>query len=273
MSIQNNLILIVPCGGVGNRLWQIAGLIGLAKILHRTPALYTPPNLPVPRNDVYEIIPPIVNRLKLDCLRELNAPFSYVNNPSYASVDTLMGNKSEQLVLHAYLDDLRFIQDVESEVIDAFQNLHPDRIITDRAAMHVRLTDYKKAGTDPCILTQDYIAKSVSQMMEHGVSRIDLFSDSPEEALEYVGNAIRNIEPGAVVGIAEQSKEYAMKTMACYRYLIAANSTFSWWSAYMHRALNDDQHVVTLPRTWFLPGKDPGTHRYEGVTKGTLYII
>jgi hypothetical protein len=117
---------------------------------------------------------------------------------------------------------------------------------TDSVAIHVRRTDYlmpchRHIGTLPV----DYYIKAVSYLTER-VARptFYIFSDDPDWGEE---NIVTPLGAHVVRGNSDIEDMYLMSRC---RHNIIANSSFSWWAAW----LNDyPEKMVLVPHIWF-PG-------------------
>lgn len=105
----------------------------------------------------------------------------------------------------------------------------------DYTALHVRMGDY---GSDyHPICSQEYYRQAVEKVG----GKIILFSDEPDKAMEYLnGIRIHSVDTNNTINAL-----HAM-TM-CSRHIIA-NSTFSWWGAWLAKS-----ECVVAPKQWFGP--------------------
>ena len=105
----------------------------------------------------------------------------------------------------------------------------------DYTALHVRMGDY---GSDyHPICSQEYYRQAVEKVG----GKIILFSDEPAKAVDYLsGIPIYKVDVNNTINAL-----HAM-TM-CSRHIIA-NSTFSWWGAWLAKS-----ECVVAPKQWFGP--------------------
>lgn len=113
-------------------------------------------------------------------------------------------------------------------------------------AIHVRRGDYvQKPGYHP---TQgiDYYMRAMEQMRKWvGSCTFLVFSDDLEWCYE---NFEKNIQ------IVQKSKDIVdMFLMAQCRHHIIANSSFSWWGAWLRRLFHNGDHIVIAPHNWAGP--------------------
>ena len=118
--------------------------------------------------------------------------------------------------------------------------------------VHIRLGDYKfepKFGA----LENEYYEKALKiEMAKNVYKRIWIFSDEPKEALNYIPAEYINFCD--LIDYPDLSSAEVMEIMRLgYGYIIA-NSTFSWWGAFL--TYNDNAPVIA-PEPWFKSLKSP----------------
>lgn len=123
-------------------------------------------------------------------------------------------------------------------------------------AVHFRRGDYinhphfaQTIGT----VSEDYYAEAIKIMRDHagGGATYYLFSDDPSAS-----------EPGAAADLPHvwvrccgDSNHYdAMRLMSLCDHNIIANSTFSWWSAWLN---SNAEKIVIAPKQWFADNHHP----------------
>jgi hypothetical protein len=112
--------------------------------------------------------------------------------------------------------------------------------------VHIRLTDYKSEKNFG-IPTKEYYENAITQLLQTGqYSRIWLFSDEPEEAIELLPmkhlSLVENIS--SLISLTADTLE----VMRLGKGYVIANSSFSWWGAYLSR--NSDAPII-YPDPWF----------------------
>jgi hypothetical protein len=137
----------------------------------------------------------------------------------------------------------------ESHELESFKELAE---IEKPIIVHVRLGDYvleKNFGT----LSEDYYEESIDKIIQSGKCKsIWLFSDEMEKAKKLLPDNM-----GIPIRFVEQVDNSASVTFEImrlgYGYVIA-NSTFSWWAAYLAR--NPDVEIIA-PKPWFKDMHEP----------------
>jgi hypothetical protein len=118
--------------------------------------------------------------------------------------------------------------------------------------VHVRLGDYLAEGGFG-IPSQRYYANAIDQMTSsRNFGKIWLFSDEPKKAIGMMPEKL----PLEIRVIDEKTFSSA-ETMEVFRMgvgYVIANSTFSWWGAYLSYSLNP---YVIYPEPWFRAVEPP----------------
>jgi hypothetical protein len=134
-------------------------------------------------------------------------------------------------------------QSVEKEILAA-----PDSV-----SVHIRRGDLvsdPKTNQMHGTIGLDYYSESLRQMNEKLSSPIFfLFSDEPAWAIENLPAVNLDIRH---IGHNGPDKDYAdLHLMSQCRHHVLANSTFSWWAAWLAK---DPDKIVIYPRSWFRAG-------------------
>lgn len=121
-------------------------------------------------------------------------------------------------------------------------------------SVHVRRGDYLKPGTTEFhgILDEPYYCEALGRLEEEIGRDAELFVFSDDAAAaEQVLNFVPTSRLVHVRGDPERPWE-DMALMARCRHHIIANSSFSWWGAWLNRS---PDKVVIAPRAWFAPNE------------------
>lgn len=170
-----------------------------------------------------------------------------------------------QTALFGYFQSERYFSSIAGNLRDWFSLREPPgvaaaaalrRIETSRLpiSVHVRRGDYLKPGTHEVhgILGESFY-RQVFNLLESKIGReveLFIFSDDPaaaEQVLSFLPGSCLN----HVRGDPERPWE-DMALMACCRHHVIANSSFSWWGAWLNRA---PDKIVVAPRAWFAPAE------------------
>lgn len=133
--------------------------------------------------------------------------------------------------------------------IEYFRNL---AIIERPVVVHVRLTDYLREESFG-LLTKNYYAHGIEKILQTtNCKSIWLFSDDTQMARSFLPTDC-NL-PVRVIDQINGSTALAFEIMRMgYGYVIA-NSTFSWWAAYLSSNLDVE---VVAPQPWFIEAVEP----------------
>ena len=130
------------------------------------------------------------------------------------------------------------------------------RIETSRLpiSVHVRRGDYLKPGTLEYhgILDQPYYREALARLKAGAGEGAELFVFSDDAvAAEQVLNFVPKSRLVHVRG--DQGRPWEdMALMARCRHHVIANSSFSWWGAWLSRS---PDKIVVAPRAWFAPAE------------------
>jgi hypothetical protein len=120
-------------------------------------------------------------------------------------------------------------------------------------SIHIRRGDYTRASTTSVhgLLDESYYRKALELMEARlGGNRFDLFvfSDDLDEAEQ----VLHFVSPARVSYVRSDSERpwEDMALMARCQHQIIANSSFSWWGAWLNRSPGK---IVIAPRRWFAP--------------------
>lgn len=118
---------------------------------------------------------------------------------------------------------------------------------SDSVSIHIRRGDYVQIGWG---IPMDYYLKAIEELQkktDHSNLTAYVFSDDIAYAKEFFEqNPIEGISFKYMDFESERKTVLDMHLMSCCKYNIIANSTFSWWAAYLNR--NTDK-IVICPET------------------------
>ena len=244
-SINNN--------GLGNTLFQLAA----AKAVSLRDGV-----------EMTSTIPPGYNEYKDNILRNIKISESIQNNiykeqsfeyneiPPNVSLDGYF--QSEQY----FYDYGGFIYDMLSptkEIEDYIDNKYGN-ILFNSLGIHIRRGDYIKYPTMHPVCNMEYYSKAIGLLADKkAYSNYIIFSDDIDWCKDNFSSEFHFIKG---------EKDYIdMYTMSMCSDNVIANSTFSWWAAWLNR--NSDKRVVA-PMAWF--GKDKKLNTNDLIPKEWIKI-
>jgi hypothetical protein len=158
----------------------------------------------------------------------------------------LAGYFQSERFFAAVADDIRSAFSLDHMAASFDQALIDEVVATPHVAVHIRRGDY---ASDPRttathgLAGPDYYERAHRLMQRLAPdARYLVFSDDPAAAAEMTADwPDRRLAPGT-------SREEDLHLMRLCRHHIIANSTFSWWGAWLADA---DDKTVIAPRRWF----------------------
>lgn len=168
-------------------------------------------------------------------------------------------NFVDDINLSGYFQSELYFSDEEINIADLFFNPKIDLLNnlikkyeirnTYNVSIHIRRGDYVKYSNYFCDLTKsDYYKNCISQVLYNNNNvKFFVFSDD----IEYSKNFIKSITKyDNIIFVAEAQDILEMFLMSLCNDNIIANSTFSWWGAYLNKNTNKR---IFYPTEWFGP--------------------
>jgi hypothetical protein len=127
---------------------------------------------------------------------------------------------------------------------------------TNTVSLHFRIGDYKYNSQNHCVLSIDYYINSIQIMLDI-LETITVIVFSEEKDDSEVTNhidALTSMFPTVTfLRCIKKLKDWQqLVLMSCCQHNIIANSTFSWWGAYLNNSHRDGVvQRVCYPKTWF----------------------
>lgn len=113
--------------------------------------------------------------------------------------------------------------------------------------IHIRRGDYLKNWKYRGLCGIDYYQKAIAYILEHIKSpKFFLFSDDIDWVKENISPLLKGYDVTFVIWNHSINSYKDMQLMAMCKNLIIANSSFSWWAAY----LNQNNPIVVAPEKW-----------------------
>lgn len=129
--------------------------------------------------------------------------------------------------------------------------------ISEFVSIHFRLGDYKLIPENYTILNYEYYEKSLEFIISQKVNVNKVLYFCEEQDIVDVYEIIKKLEvkfPFIVfLRIDSKFEDWEqLLLMSCCKHNIIANSSFSWWAAYLN---NNSNKIVCYPCQWFGPNK------------------
>lgn len=204
-----------------------------------------------PSSRLARLLAPLKGRPSIQVLRE--AHFHY---------DPVLAGARPPIALHGYWQSERYFQDAGDQLAKEFtprEALDPLNAATagqiratNAVSLHVRRGDYvSDARTNQYhgTCSPQYYAAAVDYILARSAdAHLFVFSDDPA----WTRDNMTFPAPTTYVAANPADQGYRdMQLMAMCRHHIIANSSFSWWGAWLNRAADK---IVVAPSRWFASG-------------------
>lgn len=151
-----------------------------------------------------------------------------------------------RFIIDGYVQSYKYFDNYLPEIRKAFgfDNLETN---IGWCSIHIRRGDYLLYKTKHPVVTNEYLQAAQVKMMNEGIYNFKVFSDD----IEYCKNNIPQFNLCEYIFITPSRSELSdFKLMARCEHNIIANSTYSWWGAYLN---NNPNKIVITPdeSNWF----------------------
>ncbi|MFZ0676297.1 alpha-1,2-fucosyltransferase [Candidatus Binatus sp.] len=219
-------------GRFGNQLFQIAATIGIAR---RNGCPFVFPIWPYSRHFEFPIPQ---SRFIRQFERRMPLTFAYEEIVIDRATELAGFFQSERYFTHCE-EEVRHYFTPHHVLADLLERQFGDLLATKTCSVHVRRTDYIGDPAWPELAMSDYYERAMSQFDSD--TRFLIFSDD----IEWCQQRFRGRE---VIFIEALSAAEDLFLMARCKGHIIANSTFSWWGAWLDP--NPTKRVIA-PLRWF----------------------
>ncbi len=177
----------------------------------------------------------------------------YIKEKSYDFIPQIL--ELDEGYLNGYWQSEKYFSGVSANIKNYinFQKVNTDMINLRKAQMeeqnsvsvHVRMSDYlQKSKMYGNICTREYYRKAFNYIIERVENPVFyVFSDEPEKAAEM----LKEYNCCLITENRNENSYKDMYLMSRCRYHIIANSTFSWWGAWLDKRSNQ---IVVTPSRW-----------------------
>jgi hypothetical protein len=183
-------------------------------------------------------------------------------------ISEINSNKiNNNICLYGYFQSYKYFQN-NYELICRLLNIEKQKetvskTITDfhlqnTVSMHFRIGDYKLLPNVYSILTYEYYEKALEYIQNQNFIFLHILFFCEDEDLEDVNIIIEQLKlkfpNNSFSRVQNTLKDWEqMLLMSCCNYNIIANSSFSWWGAYLN-SISDK--IVCYPENWFVNNTD-----------------
>jgi hypothetical protein len=240
-------------GGLGNQLFQIFATIAYS-LRHKIDFLFEyTPNLGKRATYWNTFLCTMIERTATNICGT-----TQIDQGGHGFVNLREPLPNENIMLNGYFQSYLFFDDHSKTIlkmIDVEKLQNDKKIQQNSISLHFRRGDYK--GLEDChpIMEMDYYANALNYILvlDEGITTVYYFCE--EEDLESVEKDIAILKTEFRDKIVferhlEDTDWEEMIAMSCCKHNIIANSSFSWWGAYLNP--NSDK-IVCYPAVWFGP--------------------
>lgn len=237
------MISVFIQGGLGNQMFQIATAVSLAKDMNTDLVIEDGQHhLPLQGNNISNYRSNVFKDIKFS---KLDNNFLLYKEPSfsYKKIPHI-----DRLFLYGYFQTEKYFVDnkeyikslfIDPASINIVKKIYPFLGKENVVSLHVRRGDYLKNPKMHPTQSVGYYLDALDMIKKY--DRILVFSDDPEWCRMNFNNSKMEFS---------KTKDYLeMYAMSLCNHNILANSSFSWWGAW----LNQNNGTVVAPSTWFGP--------------------
>lgn len=295
MFDKKGMLQVKLKGGLGNQMFQIAAGLGIAWFNSMEPVfekVYESPSVFQPRPVYWDsLLKKVPLKKGHELSKHLFVPLTYPTN-EYIPM-RLAHNKNYSI--EGYFQNPKFFNDYREEILEYFtlpynqmntlrnilKSISPEGSKT--VAVHVRHGDYLKLQKFHCVQGMDYYERArdmvyqlivqYAHILKYNVDDLCyvIFSDDIEWCRNefskwntrcvYIDSSVHVQLKNAneLKGIPEDVCEMMMMSLCDHS--IMANSSFSWWGAYLNR---NPQKLIIAPSKWLVD---------ENKNRDALHII
>jgi hypothetical protein len=230
-------------GGLGNILFSLSTAYALSKkynldlklCYNHTGYLHTPPS--IYKNNIFNSFKELGEKTNFQLINQIKFDFYEIEIPKNTNVFLNGYFQSENNFLNFKNDLITKLSPQEKNkkiLLDKYPDLKLDRTVS----VHVRKGNYKNLQEFHPLLSKEYYFKALENFIDH---KIFIFSDDIESCYDI----FKRYDCAFIKNDFDLDDLYCMSL--CKNNIIA-NSTFSWWGAWLNQNLNKK---VIAPSTWF----------------------
>lgn len=257
---------IILSGGLGNQMFQYAFFMAL-KEKNNDVSLDTSLYSFVEMHNGYELEksfgirqPKIKykkwNLLKLRAALKFGAKPIVYKDPHY--YDAIVLN-SKCMYFYGYWQTEKYFKGIEEKIRNLFIFRNMDEMNLEIASnmssnisvsLHIRRGDYLGCNIYSDVCTEEYYTKAVDLILDKVESKNNILFYVFSDDIRFSENFIKKINiPYKIIDINTNENSYKdMYLMSKCKHNIIANSSFSWWAAWLNT--NKDK-IIIAPKRWF----------------------
>lgn len=247
-------------GGLGNQLFMVSAAYGYQQDRHMDSIVFdtTVKTLTVGKHRPTYFDTIFKNWVKHEKNSDTKTTLNTIKEKRYAYDE--IPKRYGTTKLSGYFQSYKYFSKYEEEIKNAVTKCRPKKTLSSyceqpvddsmlTVSMHIRLTDYVGADAHP-IMPIEYYTKAM-EVISKGVGgqklSIIVYSDDLQEAKRKLPEHFEHLY-GPLNYVVNGSDWEQLLSMGLCNHNITANSSFSWWGAYLN---THKQHIVAAPAHWF----------------------
>jgi len=151
----------------------------------------------------------------------------------------------DDTILSGVFGSWKYFEDIKEELYSKYftpsknvvNDLKKYNVSPNALGICVRRGDFLMLQSNHCVLTAEYYQEVINTYFSNNIDSIHIFSDDFKWCKTVFGESVNYVED--TIGVQ-------LFLMTKMKHLIMANSTFSWWGAY----LNPNNGVIVAPDPW-----------------------
>lgn len=238
-----NYVSINIKGGLGNQLFQIATLLSYAKKHNKIPIFDRKLCNEIHGNILYDDFPQLQKLIHEKTLHNYSTHYEDYNK--YNEIPYYDCN----ILLDGYYNNEKYFIENKNDIITLYRNIFglDDISIENSIAIHIRRGDYLKNQYMFNILDLDYYKKSLKLLnLYNDINYINIITEDIDWANENMPKVDLLSEVYKNINYINNGLYNDFKSISTCKYIVIANSTYSWWAAYLSKAVK-----IIYPLDWF----------------------
>ena len=260
------------CGGLGNQLFQIFTTISYA--IENSKPFFFLNNYQLGNgsngatirytywNTFLSALNPFLRNIneipQLTYITENNFKYQVLPKNSTSACTLLVGYFQSPKYFNNYKDTIYKLLKIDLKKTIVKNKTSLDFNQTTCISMHFRFGDYKKYPNIYTLLTATYYKNALNNILKDGLKELKELkvlyfceNDSINEVNEIIVSLKNDFPQITFIRADPQLEDWEqMLLMSLCQYNIIANSTFSWWGAYLN---TNPEKIVCYPGQWFSP--------------------
>jgi len=252
------------CGGLGNQLFQIFTTISYA-IKSKKKFYFLDSEISPSITKRYTFWNSLLYKLKPFLIKEIVQDSKIIKQKDFTFNEIKIPElTNSNICLNGYFQSDKYFQDHYETICKMLdtdkqkKKILKSSNLENTISIHFRLGDYKLLSNVYQILTYEYYKKSITFIQNNDTNMRHVFFFCEDEDIDAVmitiNKLIHDFPNLFFIRASNSLKDWEqMLLMSCCKHNIIANSSFSWWGAYLNTNYNK---IVCYPSVWFVNNTD-----------------